>query len=108
MTARMKPHTFSLFDPASVINCLKSFKLTCDTNEVHESVAKWSSQICINKTFPAMLGALASAERTNKKNSRSASGETKNFATYAQVAKFFLKTYVTDEVIAQTVFEIMR
>lgn len=55
-----------------------------------------------------MLNAHLSADGKGKKNSRLASGETKNFTTYPQVAMFLLKKYATDEVIVETESDITR
>lgn len=60
------------------------------------------------KTVSAVLSARLSADNINKKHDRLASGETKNFTAYRQVINFLLKKYATDEVIAETEFDILH
>lgn len=88
LPAQMKPHTFHPFGLMSIIGLLKNFELAWDTNEVHKDATRWLSNFFMNKTASIVLGARLSAERTEKKNSRPASGKTRFFSTYPQAVDF--------------------
>lgn len=61
----------------------------------------WQLHLYVNKAASAVLNARLSVDGTGKKYSRSATGKTRYFTTYLQVANLSLKTYATDELIAK-------
>lgn len=61
-----------------------------------------------DRTASAVLNASICSNLAEKKYSRSASGETKYFTTYAQVVNFLLKKYATDEAFVKTKTEMMN
>lgn len=102
MTAQMKPHPFNPFDPISVISLLEMFTLARNTNVVHKRTAMWLFHFFMSKTTFAGLAARLSADGTDEKYSRSASGKTRYFTNYLQEVYFLLKKYATYESIAET------
>lgn len=63
----MKRHTLSSFEPVSAIGLLKSLKLVCGSNGVHEGAAMWIIHFFTNKNSFAVLDALLSGDDTGKK-----------------------------------------
>lgn len=106
-TAQMKPRTFNLFDPISIIEFVKNFELASDTNEVHECAAMSLFDFLMNKTASAVLNAQISAEHTDKQHSQPASGKTRYFTSYRLVVNFSLNNFATDQAVAETNSEIM-
>lgn len=68
----------------------------------------WLFHIFLNKATSAVLSARLSTERIYKKQSQSASGNTKYLATYPQIVNFLLKEYAIDEAIVESESEITR
>lgn len=62
----------------------------------------------MNKTAAAVLNALLSVGRTDKKHSRKAGVKTKHSIAYPQVVNFLSKIYATDEINAETESVIIR
>lgn len=55
MTAQMKTLMFYPFDPIFIFGFLKNFKLTFETNCIHEGVSMWPFHFFINKSALAEL-----------------------------------------------------
>lgn len=96
MTLQIKPHTFDPLEPISIIDFLKICKLFCDTSEVHKGAAMWPSHVSMNSNASAVLIARLSADGTDKKCSRSASGNPRYFTTYSEVVQFLRKKFTAD------------
>lgn len=75
MIARMETHIFNPFNAISIIKFLKNYELFCDKNDVHEGAAMWLFTLIMDKTISSALHSFSSAEDTDKKYSRTASGE---------------------------------
>lgn len=91
MTAQMKPHIFKPFDSILTIGFCKNFKLTCDTNAVHEKAVMWLIKFFMKKTASAVLSTGLSVEGIEKKYSRSASFIMRYFITNPDVPNSSLK-----------------
>lgn len=102
----MKPHTFNLFNPISIIGLLNSFKVAFYTNGIHEGEDMCLLIFFISETAFAVLNPRLRVGFTYKKHSRSACERTKNFNTYPHMNNFSMKQYVADEVIEEISSEI--
>lgn len=102
VTAQLKSHAFSPFDPASINALLKNSKLICDTNEILPSAAMWLFYFFTNKSACAVLYIRPNMERIDRSRSRSTIDSTSDFTTYQQVVEFLLKQYATDEATTET------
>lgn len=101
-TAPMKAQNFNRFDPV-LINCsLKYLKLFCNTSGGQEGGAKWALLFFMNNTASAVLNARLSDYGTDKKLSRPARSKTRNFTTFTHIVNFLVKTYATNEAVAET------
>lgn len=57
ITAQMKSHLFDPFQPISIIEVLRNFKLTCNTNAIYEGAAIWLFNIFVKNSASAALTA---------------------------------------------------
>lgn len=70
LKAQMKPHTFDLFDPISIIGFVCKFKLACDNNKNHEGIAIWLFYLFMEKSvYFALQWQLASSHMARTRES---------------------------------------
>lgn len=99
MTARTRPQIVISFDPTSIIEFLKNFKLTCSTNGLDKDAVMWLFHFFMNKTTSIVLNAGLIAARTDEEYCRSVTGNMRYFTAYLQEVNFLLKKQATDEVV---------
>jgi len=103
MDVQMKSQIFDPVDPITILSFLPAFKTACDSNGIHEGAAMWLFQYFVKKTTKAAIVARTTAGSTGD-------GKTpgSHLTNYPAVVQFLLKTYATDEVIAEADAEINR
>lgn len=96
MEVQLKSHILEPMNQISILRFLPAFQTACDANGVHEGAAMWLFHYIDKKTTKAAL----SARTTTKVDKRKYKGG--QLAPYPKVVNYLLKTYATDEVIAET------
>lgn len=96
-TSKNKSKKFDHLDPVSVIGILSGFKLACNTNVFHESAELWLVLKFMKRTAGAALTATLSLKSKSPKKKTKEGVVTTNI----QVLSHMLKTYATDDVIAE-------
>lgn len=91
----MRNEYFDTHDPISVLGFFKTFKITCDSNKVHEGTAMW--------TLPNFLKKLVGYTFTSRIRAPSHSNRTvdKKLTSYLAVVNHLLETYATEDIIAE-------
>ena len=97
----MKTHTFSGQDPIAVLGFLARFKMACDHNGITEGAAVWCFQFYLTGQAHALL-----QSRLNGNTMAVDVEQRELLETYPEVVNFLLRTYATDEVIAEAVGDV--
>ena len=101
LDVQMKTHTFGGQDPIAVLGFLVRFKMACDHNGVSEGAAVWCFQIYLTGQAHALFQSRLHG------NTMAVDAEQRELLeTYAEVVKFLLRTYATDEVISEAVNDV--
>lgn len=99
MTVLITVYTTDLFDSISIIGFLRKFKLASDTSWNHEDTAIWLFHFLVKKPIAF---ALHSRLASNQKARTRVSSRAKKSAvtTFPQVFQYLLRTFATNENIA--------
>jgi len=103
MEVQLKSQIFDPMDPITILSFLPAFKTACDSNGIHEGAAMWLFQFFVKKTAKAALSA-----RTTTVSASGGKTKASQLTSYPAVVQFLLRTYATDEVIAEADAEISR
>ena len=101
MSLQMKGVTFSGDHPIAVLNFLSRFTAACNQNSVHEGAALWCFQFFMTGT------AMAKVQTRIVGESRVADARGDEvLSSYPEVVNYLLRTYATNEVIAEAYAEV--
>ena len=104
MDIQLRGINFNGSDPVSIINFLSTFQTACNTNGVHEGAAMWIFQFFLKDAAKALVKSRTTA--TKKKRRKSSSAD--RLTSYSEVVHFLLKTYATDEVLAEAYADVQN
>ena len=96
LDVQMKSHTFSGQDPIAILGFLARFKRVCDHNGVSQGAAVWCFQFYLTGQAHALLQSRLIG------NTMAVDSEQRDMLeSYEEVFNFLLRTYATDEIIAE-------
>ena len=102
MTVQMKTSTFSGHDPIAVLNFLNKFKAACDINRIPESLAVWCFQFFVTGRAHSLV-----MNRLTVQSIAVDVQQQDTLTSYREVVNFLLRTYATDEIIAESHQEVI-
>lgn len=102
----MNPLIFNATDPIAILNFLPAFKTACDTNGIHEGAAIWIFHFSLRD--PARVAPTARTVNKSSWTSNKSSRDTSKLTTYCEVVQYLLRTYSTDDIIAEVEASLMR
>ena len=105
LEVQMKTNTFDSRDPVSVLSFLSVFRSACDSNGISEGAAMWLFHYFMKKTPAAALSSRLALEPA--RFARSPDDAHERLGSYVEVVNYLLATYATDDVIAETVGDIL-
>ena len=101
MSLQMKGASFSGDDPITVLRFLSRFRGACDQNGLHEGAALWCFQFFLTGS------ALARVQSRLLGESGAVDGHRDEvLSSYPEVVNYLLRTYATDEIIAEAYSEV--
>ena len=102
LEVQMKNRTFDGNDQITVLGFLAKFRDACDINHLSEGVAMWCFQFFLSGQAEALLQSRLAG------GSMAVDVEQEDLLrTYPQVVNFLLRTYATDEIIAEAYSDVM-
>lgn len=101
MTAQIEPYYFDLFDPISIIGFVCSFKIVCDTKEIHDRAEMWLFHFFTKESASSALR-MCLTSKHKARTKVTFSKRTTLPTTYLQVMSYWQRTYATNEKNADT------
>ena len=102
LDVQMKSHTFSGQDPIAVLGFVARFKMACDHKGVSQGDAVWCFQLYLTGQAHALLQSRLMG------NAMAVDAEQRDMLeSYEEVVNFLLRTYATDETIAEAYTEVV-